>query len=181
MEMAGVGTLTFDETLGWYFSAEVSASALGGAPGQIVVSEDYAVDEDRDAVDAAVRAFLSSDDTALRAASDDVFAYYLDTVRESRQQGWEIELPEIEAPAAVWDHVSFGREFHVDRDGGRDGQVYISVECACGWELEHGLQLVFLGGRTVTKVGPYDGHLTNAAAHGREDLTGAVYVSPFGH
>lgn len=178
MEMAGVGPLTLDERLGWYYSVEVTASALGGALGQIVVTQDYAV-EDQDSVDGAVRAFLSSDDTALRASSADVFAYYLDTVRESREQGWSCEIPEIAEPSAVWDHVSFGREFHVDRETGGDGQVYISIECECAWEREHGLQLVFSGGRTVSKVGPYDGHMTNASAYGREDLKGAVYVSPF--
>jgi hypothetical protein len=74
--------------------------------------------------------------------------------------------------------VSFGGEFHVDRSAD-DGQVYVSIECACTWEPEHGLQLVFRGGRTVSKVGPFDGHLTNASAFGRHDLGGAVYVSPF--
>jgi len=52
------------------------------------------------------------------------------------------------------------RDVSVQRDGPGE-PVYVSVECECSWEPEHGLQLVFRGGARVTKVGPYDGHLTN--------------------
>jgi hypothetical protein len=41
-----------------------------------------------------------------------------------------------------------------------DGRVYLSVECECSWEIEHGLQLVFRDGRAISRIGPYDGHLT---------------------
>jgi hypothetical protein len=127
----------------------------------------------------AVATFLTTADNALREASPHVFSYYLDTVRLVREQGWNLALPEIAEQESVWDHVSFGAEFHVDRMSEGDRQVYISIECACAWEPEHGLQLVFREGRTVSKVGPFDGHLTNASAFGRADLERAVYVSPF--
>jgi hypothetical protein len=127
----------------------------------------------------AVATFLTTDDHALPEASPHAFAYYLDTVRMVREQGWNLPLPEIAGQESVWDHVSFGTEFHVDRIADRDSQVYVSIECACAWEPEHGLQLVFREGRTVSKVGPFDGHLTNASAFGREDLERAVCVSPF--
>jgi hypothetical protein len=138
MEMPGVGPLTFDEDLGCYFSGPVTASALGGAVGQIVVTDDYLADEDNESVHAAVAAFLTNDDSALRTASADVFAYYLDTVRQAREQGWDSDLPDIAEPEQVWDHVSLGHEFHVDREAGTNGQVYVSIECECAWEPEHG-------------------------------------------
>jgi hypothetical protein len=34
---------------------------------------------------------------------------------------------------------------------------------------------VFRDGATVTKVGPYDGHLTNSAANDDDQLDGVVY------
>lgn len=179
MEMPGVGPLTLDEDLGWYYSGPVVAGALRGAVGQIVVTEDYLVDDDQSAVHDAVATFLTMDDHALREASPHAFAYYLDTVRLVREQGWNLQLPEIAGQESVWDFVSFGAEFHVDRGSDGRGQVYVSIECECAWEPEHGLQLVFRAGRTVSKVGPFDGHLTNASAFGREDLEGTVYVSPF--
>lgn len=43
------------------------------------------------------------------------------------------------------------------------------------WEPEHGLQIVLRADRAATKVDPYDGHLTNAAAFNRDDLEGIVY------
>lgn len=176
MEIPGAGPLTLDEGLGWYYSAPVTASAVGGALGQIVVTEAYLTDEDKPAVHRAIATFLSNGN-ALPAASAHVLAYYRDTIRIFQEQGEDLRLPEIEEPELIWDHVSLGREFHVDRDV--DGNVCVSVECECAWEPEHGLQLVLRGGGTITKVGPFDGHLTNAAAYGRSDLEDVVYVSPF--
>ena len=40
---------------------------------------------------------------------------------------------------------------------------------------QHGLQIVFKDGRSVTKVGPYDGHLTNSNAYADASLDGVVY------
>ena len=172
MDLPGVGTLTLERDLGWYYSEPMPSATLDGTVGRLVVDEEHLTDAGD--VAAAAVAFLSGDGSALRAASDHVFAYYLDTVREVREQGWDATLPEIAGPAEVWEHVTFGREWHLDR---RDGQVYVSVECECTWEPEHGLQLVFRDGRTITKVGPYDGHLTNAAAYARTGLEDVVYVS----
>ena len=177
--MPGVGPLTLDDEWGWYRSAPVAAGALGGAVGQIVVPKEYVTAADKEEVQGAVATFLTIDDHALREAGPHVFAYYRDTVRLVREQGWEVQLPEIAGPDRVWDYVTFGRELQVDRDPNVDRRVYISVECECAWEPEHGLQLVFCSGRTVSKVGPFDGHLTNVSAFGRQDLEGTVYVSPF--
>lgn len=174
--MPGVGPMTLDEDLGWYYSSPVSAGSLRGSLGQVVVSEDL-IEEGTNAVADALSVFLTADDEGLRAASVNAFDYFLDTVHMVREQGWDLELPTVARPESVWEFVSFGNEFRVERDA--DGQVYISIECECAWEPEHGLQLVFRGGRTVSKVGPFDGHLTNAAAFGRQDLRGVIYVSPF--
>ncbi|WP_407939254.1 DUF6985 domain-containing protein [Microbulbifer thermotolerans] len=40
-----------------------------------------------------------------------------------------------------------------------DKLVYISLECSCDWEREHGLQIVFKQGLYVNKIGPLDGIL----------------------
>ena len=150
--MPGVGPLTLDDEWGWYRSAPVAAGALGGAVGQIVVPKERATSAERDEVQHVVGTFLTTDDHALREAGPDVFAYYLDTARLAREQGWDVQLPVIAGPESVWDHVTFGREFQVDREPDVDHRVYISVECDCAWEPEHGLQLVFCSGRAVSKV-----------------------------
>jgi hypothetical protein len=77
----------------------------------------------------------------------------------------------------MFDHIRFGNEPTVARDPYSDRHVYVSLECECDWEPEHGLQIVFRDGRTVTKVGPCNGHLTNSAAYGDNRLDGVVYHS----
>jgi uncharacterized protein DUF6985 len=101
-----------------------------------------------------------------------VFAYYRDVARMCAAGGYP--CVSIERPGDVWRHVRPGPEPTVERSGDR---VFVSVQCECAWDPEHGLQIVFAGGAAVTKVGPYDGHLTNATAFGRDDLDDVVYVS----
>jgi hypothetical protein len=80
-------------------------------------------------------------------------------VSDRRDAGLAVPV-RIAGPEEVFDHVRFG-EITVERDGPEgDGPVFVSVECECAWEPEHGLQIVFREGRSVTKVGPYDGDLT---------------------
>ena len=43
--------------------------------------------------------------------------------------------------------------------------VYVQVACECAWESEHGLQLVFRQGATLSRVSDQDGHLTHADAY----------------
>jgi hypothetical protein len=85
---------------------------------------------------------------------------------------WHVE---IGGPDKVLDHVRLGNGPTVSRGRSGDPQVYVSVGCECDGEREHGLQIVFRDGATVTKVGPYDGHLTNAAAYNDDRLDGVVY------
>jgi hypothetical protein len=84
-------------------------------------------------------------------------------------------LVAIAGPKEVWQHIRPGGQLTVERDRFGDRQVCVSVERECAWEPEHGLQVVFRGGHEVTKVGPVDGHLTNAAAYARNDVDDLVY------
>jgi hypothetical protein len=103
-----------------------------------------------------------------------VFAYYQDAFADldEDEEGY-VEIPH---PDDVWNHVGAGAEVMVARSDLDDPAVYVSIECDCTWEPEHGLQIVFRGGRTVCKVGPYDGHMTNAHAYDRDDLDNVIYV-----
>lgn len=79
----------------------------------------------------------------------------------------------------VWHHVSFGSDLHVSRRNHGDDEdgIYFSLECSCAWEVEHGLQIVVRDGLAVTKIGPFDGHLTNSDAFADPGLKGIVYKS----
>lgn len=59
----------------------------------------------------------------------------------------------------------------------KDHLVYLSIDCGCDWEVEHGLQLVLRDGREITKVGPCNGHLTNADAYADPKLEHVIYRS----
>lgn len=85
----------------------------------------------------------------------------------------------IERPSDVWNYVQFGSELHVSRRANGDDEdgIYFSLECNCDWEPEHGLVLVLRDGRAFTKVGPYDGHLTNSDAYGDPKLKNVIFKS----
>jgi hypothetical protein len=173
VDITGLGPMTRMDELGWYRSEALPIPALGGAMCQIVL-DGYDDDPDSDEVHAAIHTFLSMDDSALRAAAPAIFEYYryiTEAVIDDDDMDWYVEVTD---PDDVWNHIEVG-PYAIVR---RDGRVYVSVECECDWEPEHGLQIVFRDGRTVTKVGPYNGHLTNNSAYGRPDLEDVVYHRP---
>ena len=116
--------------------------------------------------------FISLDPQVLTDASKHVFAYYTDI----RNSGWG-SPPEIPDPERVWDFVDFGTDAIVSRRGNGDDRVYISLECECAWEREHGLQIVFRDGNFISKVGQFDGHVSNADAFADPSMEDTVYAA----
>ena len=168
-----MGTVTKEDGFGWYRSEARPLPVLGGATCRVVV-DGYDDDPHKDDFHAAIGTFLALDESVLRSATPYVFEYYQDVtaaVIADDDLDWYVEIP---GPDEVWNHIEIGYEVMVQRHG-RSGLVYMSVACGCDWEPEHGLQIVFREGRTVSKVGPYDGHLTNASAYDRDDLADVIY------
>ncbi|XVU28435.1 DUF6985 domain-containing protein [Actinoplanes sp. CA-054009] len=163
--------ITEDPNEEWHTAGPVEIPLLGGPP-VLIILDGYADDETPADFHEAVRAFLTLDRSALEAAAPAIFAYYRDVADST-----DAVDVEIDTPAGVLDHITLGREPTVSRDTYTDRRVCVSLECECAWEPEHGLQLVFRDGRTITKVGPYDGHLTNASAYADPSLTDVVYRS----
>ncbi|MFC8721210.1 DUF6985 domain-containing protein [Kitasatospora sp. NPDC057198] len=172
MEIPGLGPVTADADSGEHVSPPLPVPVLGGARCRFVVLG-YGDDHAEADFETAVRTFLELDESALRAASAPVFQYYLDVRAALGDDAVPVTVTD---PDDVWSHVRPGDEVTVQReDAHGDRQVYVSVECECAWEPEHGLQLVFRRGESVTKAGSFDGHLTNAAAFDRPDLADTVY------
>ncbi|MFD9700539.1 DUF6985 domain-containing protein [Lentzea sp. NPDC059081] len=157
MEIPGLGPVTESdyETL---VSAPVPVPLFGNAPVPFAL-DGYEDDDAPEDFHAAIRTFLSLDRTTLTAAAPQAFAYYRE-IFEAFGEGLD-DFPLIEEPEDVWDHVTFDRHEVTVQRNGEGTPVYISVECECTWEEEHGLQLVLREGKSVTRVGPYDGHLTD--------------------
>ena len=174
MFIPGLGTVTVDPEFGWYRSEPVAVPVLGGGAYRIVV-EGYHGDPAPQDFHAAIQSFVTLDRSAVTAAAPHIFAYYRDITDDVVAAGDDDWYVEIAGPDEVLDHVRFGTGPVVSRDDHGDRRVYVSLECECDWEPEHGLQIVLRDGRTVTKVGPYDGHLTNANAYDDDSLIGVVY------
>jgi hypothetical protein len=120
--------------------------------------------------DAMIR-FVALRPQVLIDASRHVYAYY----SAIRNSGWG-DPPEIPNVERVWDFVDFGTDAIVSRRGNGDDRIYISLECGCAWEREHGLQIVFREGSFISKVGQFDGHVSNADAFADPSLEDTVYA-----
>jgi hypothetical protein len=162
MDIPRLGPLALDEE-GEHTSTPVPVPAFGRRCAFTLTDpDDYATDPEP--VDRAVAAFLDLDDSALAAAAPDAYEYYRDVTDFFEAEGYE--YTRVDDPSRIWEHVDFGPVVRIERE---DGRVYLSVECECSWEIEHGMQLVFRDGRAISRISPYDGHLTN---HG----TDAIYA-----
>jgi hypothetical protein len=172
MEIPGLGVVEEDDAAGWWLGSERPIAVLGGTLCRIVV-EGYDEDENKQDFHRAIANFLAADEAALKAVSSEVFAYYQDMV--AYMSPGDEAYVRISSPDDVWSHVQFGYEPLVSRHSYGDKRVYVSLECNCDWEPEHGLQIVFRDGSRVCKVGPYDGHLTNGSAFDDESLQEVIY------
>lgn len=172
MEIPGIGKVTKDDEHGWYYSEPMTVAVLGGQRCRIVV-EGYDEDANPDDFHIAIRNFLACDPAILKEAEPYVFRYYRDCLES---WNWpEDQIISIESSNEVWNHVKLGTEPIVTRRDYGDQGIYISLECECDWEEEHGLQIVFKNGLKVNKIGPYDSHCTNSDAYDDESLEKVVY------
>ena len=172
MEIPIIGTVTKDESLGWYYSEPIPVQVLGGQMCRVVLSG-YDDDANKDDFHTAIKNFLSINQSVLNDAEPHIFQYYKD-FNADWDEGSE-EFITIESPADVWKHVQLGAKVMVTRRSYGDKGIYISVECECDWEQEHGLQIVFKNGLTINKIGQFDGHCTNSDAYGDESLENIIY------
>lgn len=175
MEIPGLGKVIRDKRFkDWYRSESIQVPVLGGKSCRIVVRR-YDEDSNREDFHTAIPNFLSIDQFVMKAAEPHVYRYYKDCYEGYGSE--EDGFPLINAPKDVWRHVRLGSEPMVERRHYGDKGIYISLECGCDWEEEHGLQIVFKNGLSVNKVGAYDGHLTNSDAYDDEDLEDVIYYS----
>lgn len=170
LEIPGIGTFEEDPELNWHESEPVALSLLNGAECNVVI-EGYK-EEDREGIFATAANLLSRDFSVLREVEGEIHAYYLDC--KPYWQPGEDGYVDIDTPADVWKHVQFGFEVSITNHF-RDGHFYVSIECNCDWEPEHGLQIVLRDGLKVNKIGPYDGHVTNSNAYGLKIAEEVIY------
>ena len=172
MEIPGIGSVTKDDKLGWYYSEPVAIPVLGGQECRIVI-EAYDEDETKEDFHTAITNFLSADQSVLKEAEPHIYQYY-DRCKEYYDPDDE-EYVDIKSAGGIWSHVRLGNEPMFTRRAYGDKGIYVSIECGCDWEQEHGLQIVFKNGLKVNKIGPYDGHVTNSDAYADDSLEDVVF------
>jgi len=118
-----------------------------------------------------VRNLLAQTRDTLLVASSDLQNYCSDI----NQFLAPVDELHVDDPRDLWNHVRFGNEVYIERRHHGDRKLYATIECGCDWEEEHGLQIVFREGLAVTKLGPYDGHLSNADAYADPSLQNTIY------
>jgi len=171
MNIPGLGKVTKGK-YGDYRSKPIPVLVLGGRKCCIAV-EGYDDDPDKEAFHVAIANFLSLKEAVLKQAESCVFQYYKDL--EDAWKSYCDDFKPIKSPGEVWAHVRLGSEPTFSRRSYGDEGIYVSLECGCDWEEEHGMQIVFKSGLKVNKVGPFDGHLTNSDAYDDESLENVVY------
>lgn len=151
----------------WLESEPIPVPLLGGLPCTIVLERYESDDQPQDFHD-AIANLLAATPQVLRDVEKEVYQYYLDCdcniYRD--EEDWIV----IEKPEDVWQFVDLGKAVYIARNQIGDEVVYASIENNCEWEDEHGLQIVLREGLRVTKLGPFDGHLTNSDAVGEPDV-----------
>jgi hypothetical protein len=106
--------------------------------------------------DAAIAAFLRLGAGARQGASVRVLKNCHDYIETVGEADWNVAMAAIREPDAIWAFV-YPKDVHVRYDHGTDC-VYVLLACACDWEEEHGLQLVYRDGSVLTRVSEQDGH-----------------------
>ncbi len=172
MEIPGLGTVVKDNEWNWYRSQPIPMPVLGGKVCEIIV-EGYDEDPNKAEFHVAIANFLSAGPSVLQEAEHHVYQYYLDC--NCYWQPDDEKYVAIKSPGDAWQHARFGGKAIVSRRSRGDRRIYISLDCGCDWEDEHGLQIVFKNGLKVNKIGAYDGHLTNSDSYADKNLEDVVY------
>lgn len=173
-DVPGLGIVTqHDQFEDWYVSGPVVIPMLGPEPRRLVL-EGYAEETQKDDFHTAIANLLTRDVSVLHAASEPLYRYYKDF-----EDFWleEEDVTPLPSGPALWSHVRLGQEAAVTRRPYGDHAVYVSIECECDWEPEHGLQLVLRNGLVVNKLGGYDGHLTYGDSYANPRLENVIYPS----
>jgi hypothetical protein len=106
--------------------------------------------------DAAASAFLSADAEALVEAGPRVLSNCHEFIEAVGEEDWNRAMATCADPGEIFQFVhpqAIYLEFHK-----ATGSVYVTVACECDWEEEHGLQLVYRDGTTLSRVSSQDGH-----------------------
>lgn len=151
--------------------AKIVVSYFDGAE----VELDEEPDPDAPGSIAALASFLELTNADRLSDTQHVFAFYRDYFEEVGKLEWlEAEMGIPQTTADIWDYVTPGT-VSVAKGRKDDNNWYVVMQAECHWDVERGLMMVWRNGTTLTKVGGYNGHLTNVNAYADPGLERVVY------
>lgn len=106
-----------------------------------------------DGADKVLENFLKLNSTDKIRNSEIVNHYYTETLRHGHTKPLNVSTSQD-----IWNFVT-PTEIIIHWD--ENGDFFLCVSCDCEWEQEHGLQLVFKNGQTLTRASGHDGHFTD--------------------
>jgi hypothetical protein len=161
MNIEHLGELTRDPDIEeWMRSSEIAAGYFDGMKLRFILMD---IEDDPNPEDfiAAVGNFLSITPELRLQASKYVYKNYSDFLDAVGEDEMDVL---IATPEEVWDHVN-PTEIFVSRRSNGDEKIYVQITAECGWEIEHGLQIVYREGKHLNRVSGQDGHLTHCDAY----------------
>jgi hypothetical protein len=107
--------------------------------------EPYLIESDK-----VLERFLTKDCKNRMNDSEIVYEYYSQILK----LGYCADL-KLSSITDIWEFVN-PNEIIIDWED--ECKYYLCVSCGCSWEEEHGLQLVFINGESLTRASGHDGH-----------------------
>jgi hypothetical protein len=173
MDFPIIGSLYPDETIPeWLVSNKIPIPYFTGIP--LTFTFQDAELPSLDAATKAVSSFLKLTVSDRMAISDIVYTNYLAFVETV---GAEDVACKIDRAEDVWRHIKPTQIFVVRRQHKEDS-IFIQITAECGWELEHGLQIVYRSGNELVRVSEQDGHLMHCDAYNLPESENVIVKAP---
>lgn len=109
-----------------------------------------------------------------------LYAYYKYTFQTAQEYVLEDMDGVVPTIDEIWDHVTPTLIYFDHLDAGKYVKVpttFLMLEGQVAWEIEHGLLMSWNDGRSLVKVGQFDGHPTNGHARANPALDKYVYYT----
>ena len=158
---------------GWWGSEPIEIPFFDNLKMQINYGEFLPEDDPKfiEEADKATKAFLQKSKEDRAAISHLVYKNCMDFLNQIVLRESDQVFVNMKDQNEIWNYVKPMRHggINLSRRPHRDQDIYLEINCRCGWEDEHGLKLVFRQGRQITRVSAMDGCLTDADALGIPD------------
>ena len=138
-----------------------------------IVFMDISEDENPTEFQEAYENFMMMSPEVLSQANKYIYAYYKNFTELVGENEFDFSISSRED---IWKHIQIN-EIYITRRPYGNKAVYVNLAGSCEWEVEHGLQIVYLHGNKLARVSDQDGHLTWSDAYDDPKLEEVIYHS----